>query len=122
MGMNELHAIEVVLTYMDGEAVMLVKSAPTNDYDSGLEANAWISRAKTGRCRAIAMTPINGVGAAKDAAVKPEPTCPMDGCIMGPGLEGENGHQGPHQDKAGALWDVLDLMGNRVANEKVDGA
>ena len=38
MRMNELHSIEVVLTYMDGEAVMLVKSPPTGDYDSGAEA------------------------------------------------------------------------------------
>ncbi len=111
MGMNELHAIEVVLTYMDGEAVMLVKSAPTGDYDSGAEANAWISRAKTGRCRAIAMMPINGAGTAQqDAEVRPEARCPMDDCTMGPD------HDGAHQDKVGETWDEVDVLGERVVN------
>ncbi len=108
MGMNELHAIEVVLTYMDGEAVMLVKSAPTGDYDSGAEANAWISRAKTGRCRAIAMMPINGAGSAQqDAEVRPDARCPMDECTLGPK------HEGPHQDEEGQMWDSVDAFGSR---------
>ncbi len=112
MGMNELFPIEVVLTYMDGHPVMLVKTAPTTDYDSATEANAWVNRVTTGsRCRAIAMTPINGQGAAtpEDAEIKHEPRCPMDDCIF----EAVS-HALPHQDKEGELWDEVDLMGNRV--------
>ncbi len=112
MEMNELHTIEVALTVMDGEAVMLVVSAPTGDYNSGAEANAWVSRAKTGRCRVVAMTPVNGAGAAtpEDAEINPEPRCPMDDCIMGPH------HGGAHQDKGGELWDEVDVLGARVVN------
>lgn len=110
--MNELHTIEVALTYMDGLPVMLIKSAPTNDYDSGLEANAWVNRVATGsRCRAIAMTPINGAGAAeaeRDAAVQPNPRCPMDGCIFE-----DAGHDLPHQDGQGETWNSVDVLGVR---------
>ena len=109
MGSNELYSIEVALTYIDGEAVMLVQSAPTNDYDSGLEANAWINRARTGRCRAVLVTPINEAGGAhEDAEVRPEPRCPMTDCTFGPD------HDLPHQDKAGEMWDELDVLGARV--------
>lgn len=119
MGMNELYPIEVVLTYMDDHPVMLVKTAPTGDYDSATEANAWVNRVTTGnRCLAIAMTPINGQGAAahEDAEVKPEARCPMDNCVMGPE------HDGPHQDKAGETWDQVDVLGVRenVAKREID--
>ena len=110
MGTNELHSIEVALTYMNGLPVMLVQTAPTNDYDSGAEANAWGNRVATGkRFRAIAMTPVNGGDGQTDASVTPEARCLMDGCIFESTL-----HDGPHQDKAGELWDDVDVLGNRV--------
>ncbi len=111
MEMNELHTIEVALTYIDSVPVLLIKTAPTNDYDSGVEANKWVNRVTTGsRCRAIAMTPINGQGAAahEDAEIKHNPRCPMTDCTFGPE------HNGPHQDTDGELWDQVDVVGNRV--------
>ena len=109
MGMNELHSIEVVLTYMDGEAVMLVNTPPTGDYDSGAEANEWINRARTGRCRAVSMTPIYGAGMADDAEVPHKPRCPMEGCVFE-----DAAHGLPHQDEDGEQWDNVDVLGNRV--------
>lgn len=108
---DELHPIEVVLTYLDGEAVMLVVSAPTNDYDSSARANAWVSRAKTGRCRVVAMMSVNGNGAADgDATTEHQRRCSEKDCVLDPG------HGLAHQDRTGEMWDESDVLGARVIN------
>lgn len=55
---NELHSMEVILTYTEGEALFLVKSSPTPDFHPGRDAEEWITLAKTGRCRVVMLAPV----------------------------------------------------------------
>lgn len=86
---DELTLIQVVLTYIGTEPVLMIETAPTADYDSYAKAIAWMSRVRTGKlARVIPLHPVNGV------TVEPEeehkPTCPEMGCVFG------RDHSGDH--------------------------
>ena len=89
-----LTVIEVVLTYIGTEPVLMIETAPSPDYDSYKKAVAWMGRVRTAKlARVIPLHPTNGGVELAQGETGSE--CLKEHCML------DRGHPGAHVKDSG---------------------